>query len=46
MKKINKEDLKEINAGQAGAGIWLCISAGVVFFIGFIDGLVRPYKCR
>ena len=45
MQKLTKHDTKEIIAGD-GAGFWLCISAGVIFFIGLIDGIVRPYKCR
>ena len=45
MHKICKNELKEIKAGQ-NAGFWLCISAGVVFLIGLLDGMVRPYKCN
>lgn len=45
MNKLFDDELKQIKAGQ-GPGFWLCFSAGIVFFIGLIDGMVRPYKCR
>lgn len=45
MEKLNTTEQKEIYAGQS-AGFWLTFGAGIVFFIGLIDGLVRPLKCN
>lgn len=44
MEKLNKEELKSINAGGFGLG---CLIGGcVVFLIGVVDGFVRPLPCR
>jgi len=45
MRKLNDEDLKEINGGISGwaiAGICLAIT----FIAGILDGIARPEKCR
>ena len=44
MNEITKNELKKVNGG--GFGTCLLIGAGVVFLIGILDGLTRPYACR
>ncbi len=46
MKKINTEELKNIEGG--GISVWgaIGIGAAVVFAIGVIDGFFRPLKCN
>lgn len=46
MKKLNEQELKSIVGGQSSVGFWLLIGSGIVFFIGIIDGIVRPLKCN
>ena len=43
MKKINNNELKNINGG--GFGLW-ALGAGIVFLIGVVDGYTRPLKCN
>ena len=45
MKKINDEELKNINGGITGWAI-AGISLLVTFVAGVIDGIARPEKCR
>ena len=44
MNEISKNELKNINGGGLGLGILL--GGLATFFIGVIDGFVRPLKCR
>lgn len=44
MKKLNTNELKEINGG--GIGTLFLIGGGIVFLIGVIDGYVRPLACN
>lgn len=44
MIELNEIELKKISGG--GLGLWLVITAGIIFIIGTIDGYVRPLKCR
>lgn len=46
MKELTKKELLNIEGGSISLGICLAITAGVVFLIGVIDGLVRPLECR
>lgn len=45
MKELNQNDLEKV---QGGFGIWAAfgIGVGIVFFIGFLDGLVNPQECN
>lgn len=45
MKEISERKLNFIVGGISTWGI-IGIIAGAVFSIGFVDGLVRPLKCR
>ena len=45
MKKLQDEDLKNINGGMSAWAI-AGISVLVTFFAGIIDGIARPVKCR
>lgn len=42
--KLKNEELKNINGG--GFGVLIGIGIAVTFIIGFVDGYVRPSKCR
>ena len=44
MKRLEKEELKQISGG--GIGLALFIGACVIFAIGVIDGYIRPLKCN
>lgn len=46
MKKLNEQELKQINGGAIHFGVVAGIFAGVTFLIGVIDGYVRPLPCR
>lgn len=46
MKKMNDEELKEINGGGLNIGAIVGIAAGITLLIGVIDGFVRPLKCN
>ncbi len=45
MLQLKREELLEI---QGGFGTWtiMGIISGITFFIGLIDGFVRPLPCR
>ncbi len=45
MKKINDEELKNINGGITGWAI-AGISLLVTFVAGVMDGIARPEKCQ
>ena len=43
---LENEELKNIKGGSV---CWACasiIAAAGVFIIGFVDGFLRPFKCR
>ena len=46
IKKLNENELLEVNGGALSAGAWLAIGGGVVFLIGVLDGIMRPLSCR
>lgn len=46
MKKINEEELKKISGGGISIGTGLLFGGIITFFIGLIDGYVRPLACR
>lgn len=46
MEQLNKQQLLTINGGGFGFVIALGIGALVSFFIGLVDGYVRPLRCR
>lgn len=46
MKKLNDNEMKEINGGGINIGMWIGIGAGISFLIGLVDGLIRPLKCN
>lgn len=46
MKKIENEELKQINAGAIKWGIIGIVSGIVTFIIGAFDGFTNPIKCR
>lgn len=46
MKKLNKNELKQIKAGASGGWIAAGIVAGITFLAGIFDGYFRPFKCR
>ena len=41
MKKLNKEELLEVNGGGISIGMGLGIAAGITFLIGVIDGQIK-----
>ena len=46
MKKLTKEELKNVDGGGFSVGIAVSIVAGVTFIIGVIDGIIRPLRCN
>jgi len=46
MKQLEKNDLLQIEAGAIKWSLGLIIGGGIAFVIGFIDGILRPLKCR
>ena len=46
MKVLNSAELTEVNGGGISTAGWFAIGGGIVFLIGFLDGIIRPYKCR
>jgi lactobin A/cerein 7B family class IIb bacteriocin len=46
MKKLNDDELKQINGGGFHIGLGILIGAGVSFIIGLVDGYIRPLACR
>ena len=46
MNYLNKEELININGGGiALKGAYAIIGGAIVFIIGLVNGLVRPYGC-
>lgn len=46
MKKIEKNNLKNIYGGGFSFSLAALIGAGITFLIGVVDGYVRPLACR
>lgn len=46
MKKVEDNELKNIQGGGFSWGIAAGIVAGITFIIGVIDGYVNPVKCN
>ncbi len=46
MVELETKELQEIQGGGISLGTGLLIIGGVAFVVGFIDGIVRPLKCR
>lgn len=46
MKELETNELQEIQGGGISLGTGLIIIGGIAFVVGFIDGIVRPLKCR
>ncbi len=46
MKELSVKEEKNCYAGGLSAGAYALISAGISFFIGILDGISRPFKCR
>lgn len=46
MEEIKKKELVNVDGG--GISVWggIGIGAAVVFFIGVLDGFIRPLKCN
>ncbi len=43
---LENDDLFNIKAGAISVKVAALIIAGIVFFIGAIDGYLRPLKCN
>jgi len=46
MKELTNKELKMTYAGSLSATAYALISAGISFFVGILDGITRPFKCR
>ena len=46
MKKLETQELTNINGGGLTMSKGLLIGAALVFIIGVIDGFVRPLRCN
>lgn len=42
---LNNEELIAIQGGAIRGGLIAVIGAGIVFVIGLINGITRPYTC-
>lgn len=45
MKELTNEELINVNGGAVKSSVIAIIGAGIVFIVGFINGLRRPYSC-
>ena len=45
MKKLEDEELQEINGGMSVAAV-IGIGIAITFVAGILDGIARPHKCR
>ena len=43
---LNDEELININGGAVKSAVLALVGAGIVFVIGVINGLTRPYTCN
>ena len=46
IKVLNSEELISVNGGGLSVAGWFAIGGGIVFLIGILDGIVRPYRCN
>lgn len=47
MVELEIDELKKVNGGfEIGLGTIALISIGVPFFIGMLDGFIRPLPCK
>jgi lactobin A/cerein 7B family class IIb bacteriocin len=46
MKKIEKNELKNITGGGFNIGIGLGIATLITLLAGIVDGIVRPLSCN
>ena len=46
MKKLKKEELKNVKAGALSGWAIAGVIAGITFIVGIFDGIARPFKCR
>lgn len=46
MRELNLEESKQLCAGSLSAGACGLIAAGISFFVGLLDGITRPFRCR
>lgn len=46
MRELTYSEKKSMYAGGLTAGAYALITAGISFFIGILDGITRPFKCR
>lgn len=46
MKKLKKNEMKDINGGAVRFSLVLALGALASFIVGLIDGYVRPLKCN
>lgn len=46
MKELKIEESKNMYAGSLSAGAYGLIAAGISFFVGLLDGITRPFRCR
>lgn len=46
MKKINKEEMKNVNGGAVKWGLIVGVGAFASFVLGVFDGWVNPQKCH
>jgi len=46
MKKINDNELEQINGGGFSWGIAAGVVAAITFIVGIIEGYTNPIKCN
>ncbi len=46
MRELKEEEMKQVKGGGISIGVAALITMGVAFFIGVLDGIVRPLKCN
>ena len=46
MEILKEKDLKNVKGGALGSKLIMALVTGGAFFIGLIDGILRPLKCR
>lgn len=46
MKELTRKESNSLYAGSLSAAAYAAISAGISFFIGILDGITRPFRCR
>lgn len=46
MTKLTVNEAKMIKGGAVSGWVIAGIVAGITFFVGVLDGITRPFKCR